>query len=261
MSMLGTYASWQKDTGYAFWSGDPQKEFVGIFERINIQPKGVIHVGLYDFIEYGCYTKLFGQNVIGVEANPDIYEHMAKPVGDKWGFKILNEFTYKEDNVEKDFWICPHGLGSSFYPGKPEWGKVHSIKVKTKTLATIIEENEVDMNNFDFLNIDVEGAELDVLMGFEKYLDYINVVDLETTFDDRHGADAPHQKIADWLTERGFVLTEMSPEYQREGQGDSLFVRKDREHTPFKDGNAGDAIFGKGYLEENWDVFPWSKWK
>ena len=53
----------------------------------------------------------------------------------------------------------------------------------------------------------------------------------------------------------------MSPEYQREGQGDSLFVRKDREHTPFKDGNAGDAIFGKGYLEENWDVFPWSKWK
>ena len=121
MSMLGPYASWNNDTGNAVW--DPQmREWVGIFERIDIQPKGVIHVGLYDFIEYGCYTKLFGNKVIGMEANPDIYQHMAKPVADKWGFKIFNEFTYKEDNVEKDFWICPHGLGSSFYPGKPEWG-------------------------------------------------------------------------------------------------------------------------------------------
>ena len=54
----------------------------------------------------------------------------------------------------------------------------------TNTIAgTIIEENNIDMNQYDFLNVDVEGAELDVLMEFEKHLDHINVIDIETTLD------------------------------------------------------------------------------
>ena len=91
MSMLGPYASWNKNTGYAVWD-NPTAEHVGIFERINVGIKGIIHVGMWDFIEYGCYTKLVGNNVIGVEANPQVYKEMSKPVADKWGFKCFNEF-------------------------------------------------------------------------------------------------------------------------------------------------------------------------
>ena len=258
MSMLGPYASWNKETGYAVWD-NPTAEYTGIFERINVQPKGVIHVGLWDFIEYGCYTKLFGNKVVGVEANPNIYQNMAKPVADKWGFQIFNEFVYREDNCVKNFYFAEHG--SSFYQGLPEWNKVNSIKVKTKTLATVIEENKIDMNEYDFLNIDVEGAELDVLIGFEKYLDYINVVDLETTLDDSHKSGVSHEEIVQWLSERGFELKEMSPSYEREMWGDSLFVRKGRKLPPFKDGNAGTKLFGEEYLAKNWDTYPFNKWK
>lgn len=259
MSLLGPYATWSKKSGYAIWH-NPTSEWTGIFERINVQPKGVIHVGLYDFIECGCYLKLVGDNVIGIEANPDIYQNMSKPVADKWGFKIFNEFTYKEDGVEKEFYLCPNGVGSSFYQGQPEWGKVNSITVKTKTLSTIIEENNIDMNQYDFLNVDVEGAELDVLMGFEKHLDHINVIDIETTLDDRNNSGATHPVIVEWLGERGFELREMSLDnYQRDGWGDSVFVRTDREHTPFEDINVGDKIWGKGYFEEAWPSFPWNK--
>ena len=52
MSMLGPYASWNKNTGYAVWD-NPTAEHVGIFERINVGIKGIIHVGMWDFIEYG----------------------------------------------------------------------------------------------------------------------------------------------------------------------------------------------------------------
>ena len=245
MSMLGPYASWNKETGYAVWD-HPTAEYTGIFERLNVHIKGIIHVGMWDFVEYGCYTKLVGNNVIGIEANPQVYKDMAKPVADKWGFKCFNEFLSDKDKEVRDFYFA--GEGSSLYKGQPQWNKNVSIKVQTKTLSTVIEENEIDMNGYDFLNIDAEGAEFDVLKGFEKYLDYINVIDLETSYDDRHRSGADHNTIVQWLSERGFELKEMSDSYQSQNWGDSVFARVNKELPPFVDENVGTKIFGESYL-------------
>ena len=243
--MLGPYASWNKETGYAVWD-HPTAEYTGIFERLNVHIKGIIHVGMWDFVEYGCYTKLVGNNVIGIEANPQVYKDMAKPVADKWGFKCFNEFLSDKDKEVRDFYFA--GEGSSLYKGQPQWNKNVSIKVQTKTLATVIEENEIDMNGYDFLNIDAEGAEFDVLKGFEKYLDHINVIDLETSYDDRHRSGADHNTIVQWLSERGFQLKEMSDSYQSQNWGDSVFARVNKELPPFVDENVGTKIFGENYL-------------
>ena len=243
--MLGPYASWNKETGYAVWD-HPTAEYTGIFERLNVHIKGIIHVGMWDFVEYGCYTKLVGNNVIGIEANPQVYKDMAKPVADKWGFKCFNEFLSDKDKEVRDFYFA--GEGSSLYKGQPQWNKNVSIKVQTKTLATVIEENNIDMNGYDFLNIDAEGAEFDVLKGFEKYLDHINVIDLETSYDDRHRSGADHNTIVQWLGERGFELKEMSSSYQSQNWGDSVFARVNRELPPFVDENVGTKIFGESYL-------------
>jgi FkbM family methyltransferase len=248
MSMLGPYASYNEATGYAVQI-TPTSEYVGIFERINIQPKGVIHVGMWDFCEMFCYAKLVGNNVIGIEGDPRTYEHMSKPVADKWGILSFNQCVSDTDGEEKDFYL--HGEGSSFYQGQPEWNRTNGISVKTKTLSTLIEENNIDMNQYDFLNIDAEGSELDVLKGFEKYLPYINVIDMETSFVDKHISGCTHEIIVSWLRQRGFEIKEMSSSYNNEGWGDSLFVRKDKEHTPFIDTNFGDEIWGKGYLEKH----------
>ena len=243
--MLGPYASWNKETGYAVWD-HPTAEYTGIFERLNVHIKGIIHVGMWDFVEYGCYTKLVGNNVIGIEANPQVYKDMAKPVADKWGFKCFNEFLSDKDKEVRDFYFA--GEGSSLYKGQPQWNKNVSIKVQTKTLSTVIEENNIDMNGYDFLNIDAEGAEFDVLKGFEKYLDYINVIDLETSYDDRHRSGADHNTIVQWLSERGFELKEMSDSYQSQNWGDSVFARVNKELPPFVDENVGTKIFGENYL-------------
>ena len=146
--------------------------------------------------------------------------------------------------------------GGSFLQGRPEFGKVNSIPVKTKSLSTLVEENNIDMNEYDFLNMDAEGAELDILEGFEKYLDYINVIDMETSFEDKHLNGCTHDAIVKWLSERGFGLKEMSASYEREGWGDSVFVRNDRDLSPFVDGNAGNDVYGEGYLER---LSPWGK--
>jgi len=107
------------------------------------------------------------------------------------------------------------------------------VDVKTKKLSTLIEENNIDMNQYDFLNIDVEGAELEILKGFEDNLKYINMIFLETSLNDRNKTGASHDAIVEWLRVRGFKLREMSDSYQQEGWGDSIFLRNDRELEPF----------------------------
>lgn len=248
MSMLGPYASYNEETGYAVWD-HPVAEYIGIFERLNIHPKGVIHVGMWDFCEIFCYSKLVGNSIIGVEGDPKTYNYMSKPVADNWKINSFNECISDVDGIEKTFYL--YGEGSSFYAGQPEWNKTEGVNVKTKTLSTLVEENQIDMLKYDFLNIDAEGSELSILKGFEKYLTFINVIDLETSFDDRHKSGDDHDTIVSWLRERDFELKEMSSSYPVYGWGDSIFVRKNKEHTPFKNYNFGDKIWGKGYLEKH----------
>ena len=225
MSKLGPYASYDAETGYATWD-HPTAVYVGIFERLNVNINGIIHVGMWDFVEHDCYTKLVGTNVIGVEANKFVYETMSKPVADRCGYKSFNECVYSEDGLEKDFYLANHCSSLS-----PTGGQ--SVKVTTKRLSTIIEENDIDMNQYDFLNIDAEGAELDILKGFENDLKYINVIDLETSYDDRNNTGASHDAIVEWLSDRNFTLAEMSDSYNYERWGDSVFVRNDRDLAPF----------------------------
>ena len=226
MSKLGPYASYNQETGFHPHPLHDNIVYRGIFERLNVDINGIIHVGMWDFVEHACYTKLVGTNVVGIEANKFVYETMSKPVADQCGYKAYNECVYSEDGLEKEFYLA-NDCSSLSPVGNT------SITVTTKKLSTIIRENDIDMNRYDFLNIDAEGAELEILKGFEDNLEYINVIDLETSYDDRSNTGASHDVIADWLSDRNFSLAEMSDSYQHERWGDSVFVRNDRHLAPF----------------------------
>ena len=145
--------------------------------------------------------------------------------------------VYSEDGVEKQFFLANDC--STLNP--VEYSDHLSMKLRggsyvdvtTKKLSTLIEENNIDMNQYDFLNIDAEGAELEILKGFEDNLKYINMIFLETSLDDRNNTGASHDVIVEWLKERNFSLAEMSDSYQDERWGDSIFLRNDRELEPF----------------------------
>ena len=157
MSKLGPYASYNKETGFHPHPLHDNINYVGSFERLNVGVKGVIHVGMYDFVEHYCYTKLVGDKVIGVEANKFVYDTMSKPIADRCGYLALNECVYSEDGVEKQFFLANDC--STLNP--VEYSDHLSMKLRggsyvdvtTKKLSTLIEENNIDMNQYDFLNI------------------------------------------------------------------------------------------------------------
>ena len=240
MSKLGPYASYDKETGFHPHPLHDNINYVGSFERLNVDVKGVIHVGMWDFVEHYCYSKLVGDKVIGVEANEFVYDTMSKPIADKCGYRSFNECVYSEDGLEKQFYLANDcsTLNPVAYSNhlSMKLAGGNFVNVITKKLSTLIQENNIDMNQYDFLNIDAEGAELEILKGFEDELEYINMIFIETSLNDRNNTGATHEAIVQWLRQRGFRLAEMSDSYQQEGWGDSIFLRNDRELKPFDKG-------------------------
>ena len=172
MSKLGPYASYDKETGFHPHPLHDNINYVGSFERLNVDVKGVIHVGMWDFVEHYCYSKLVGDKVIGVEANEFVYDTMSKPVADRCGYLSFNECVYSEDGLEKQFYLANDcsTLNPVAYSNhlSMKLAGGNFVNVITKKLSTLIQENNIDMNQYDFLNIDAEGAELEILKGFEE---------------------------------------------------------------------------------------------
>ena len=217
MSMLGPYASYNAESGWASWN--PGVEYVGIFDRHGFKPKGVIHVGMWDFVEHECYTKLFGTNVVGVEANPHTFNTMSKPVADKYHFKAYNYAAYFMDG--STIGISLRGGESSVFDAAAD-----TVQVPTITLDTLIQQENIDMSNFDFLNIDAEGAELVVLLGIEENLEHINYIDLEASYQPRHSSGITYDTLTEYLNNRSFYEVEKSDSFDTLGWGDVLFARK-----------------------------------
>ena len=94
-------------------------------------------------------------------------------------------------------------------------------------MDTLFLEETLDINNFDFLNIDVEGAELKVLEGFKDNLDKINSIFIEVSTASRFiGSEATLETIHNYLIEKGFGLADISSSMQTLGWGDAFYIRQ-----------------------------------
>lgn len=101
---------------------------------------------------------------------------------------------------------------------------VHVVKTVTATtvqLDTLVEQHAIKA---DFLNMDIQGAELKCLKGFERNLGMINAIYAEVNEKELYAGCALLPEMDSWLSERGFVRvhTHMTPH----GWGDALYVRR-----------------------------------
>lgn len=80
--------------------------------------------------------------------------------------------------------------------------KTEVIKVKTKKLETILDENNI--KHINYLSIDVEGAEFEVIksINFDKV--FIDVIGFENNYND---TSVP---IVDYLHNKGFIIIHMN---------------------------------------------------
>jgi FkbM family methyltransferase len=207
----------------AFWDKDPnpvgQSQFgnnKGLFFNLNWYPKGVLHIGAWDAWEAKQYAHYCGNNSVFLEANPNSYERFKNEI-EQFGQKIFNLAAWNVDDLEMNLY-CPSSNQDSSSLIEQS-GDV--LKTKTITINTLFEREGLNFSDYDLLNIDTEGAELQVLEGIGdniKNFEYIiiEVTDLGSEFD---------KKVNDTIISKGFVHVRDS-EHHRSSVNGKIFCDK-----------------------------------
>lgn len=157
--------------------------------------KGVIHIGAHHGEEVEAYRQCGVQNVVWVEASrsfmADLYSHTQRFPGIKQYY--LNECMSDVDGDVVNFNIANNGQSSSILElGThanlyPHINYVKSVEMKTKTFENVLQQKkDLNIDDYDFINLDVQGAELKVLKGFGDLLHKPNIKAVYTEINFEH---------------------------------------------------------------------------
>lgn len=192
-------------------------------------PKGIIHIGAHLLEERFDYTSNGLNNTIWVEANPKIYSNIEFINHESNDECVFNCAISDEDDKIYEFNITNNGQSSSILEldkHKIYHPQIHVsdiIKVNSKRMDTLISENHIEINQYDFLNIDIQGAELLALKSFGGLLKNIKYIYTEINTNYLYKDCALLPEIDEYLEFFGFerVETEMT-EFE---WGDALYIK------------------------------------
>jgi len=193
-------------------------------------PRGIIHVGAHKAEESSVYDDLGIENVVWIEGNPDLANQLKENFNKKHNV-VLNYLISDVDDKEFDFKITNNGESSSILElgthkeKHPQIYVTETKVLKSKTLASVIAENNIDMSNYNFLNLDIQGAELLALKGLGDKINNVDYIYTEVNTNYLYKDCALINDIDEYLSKFGFYRAETSILEQYEW-GDAFYVRK-----------------------------------
>jgi FkbM family methyltransferase len=191
--------------------------------------RGIIHIGAHECEERYSYIMKYNLNdsqIIWIDALP----HKVRMMKDRIGtLRIHHECISDVDGKEISFMITSNGESSSMLNFKthttehPHVVEVGRINLKTKTLKTFYNENSLNMDDYNFMNLDIQGAELLALKGSEDILEHIDYIYTEVNEKELYENCAMLPEMDEYLKKYKFerVLTSMT----RFGWGDAFYVK------------------------------------
>lgn len=188
--------------------------------------KGAIHIGAHHGQEKNWYLKNGIDPIVWVEANPE-YEIGLKA---RCPNDVVIISGVGNENKVETFKIANNGESSSFLnlgtheKEHPHVNFVNEINVQIKPMSDIILENNIDIDKYNFLNVDVQGYELEVFKGFKDYLNIFDYVYCEVNEDYLYENCALINEIDDYLL--NFNLTRVETFMTVHKWGDALYIKK-----------------------------------
>ena len=148
------------------------------------------------------------------------------------GARAVNACLSNVDDNEVTFNISSNeGQSSSFLEfgthktAHPDVSYIDQIQLKTKRLDTLIDEINLNVHEFNFLNMDLQGAELLALRGLGDYLKYFKYAYLEVNKEELYKGCPLVEDLDMYLIGFGFRRVETSWAGNF-GWGDSFYIRK-----------------------------------
>jgi FkbM family methyltransferase len=208
---------------------------------VGFYPKCIVDVGAHIGL-WAKYTHFVYPNskMFLIEANEECKGDLDN-TGLPYTFALLGD----EEGKKKEFYCINGGdsSGNSVYRERTSAynnGNCHTRTLTTTTLDNILDKHKVSP---DFIKIDVQGAELDVLRGARNTLKKVEFIMLEVQVAEFNQGAPTFFEIMKYMDKKGFELfdvIEMSyiphslclcrSDRGRLNELDLLFIRKDSEY-------------------------------
>ncbi len=196
-----------------------------LVKKYSLKIDGILHIGACRLEELNVYTNLKINNIIWVEANKSLVIEMKKKYPNE---KIFNICLGDNDNEIRNFMITNNEQSSSLLEfgthknEHPDVCKIKNVEVKTSTLDTFT--NMIIGENFNFLNLDIQGAELMVLKKGVNTLKTIDYIYTEINVKELYKGCGLLKDLDDFLLTQGFERIETK--LLKYGWGDAFYIRK-----------------------------------
>lgn len=194
-------------------------------KMLGFNPGQIIDVGAYEGEWTKVITQLFpDSNILMCEAMPSKEDKLKQLVNSKINYEI----GVLGAQVGKEVFFAEIETASSVLE---EEAAVHNrVARKTTTLNTILNERKI--TKVDLIKLDVQGYELEVLAGFDNYLQNTEAILAEASLIEIHKGVPLVRDVINFMGSRGFVLYDICSVSTRRPidnalwQTDLLFVKE-----------------------------------
>ena len=196
--------------------------------------KTVIHIGAHHGEEVKDYAECGVSEVLWVEANPQMMKHLFDNTNKYPVKSSYVNATLSDDKEDMVLNVANNGQSSSILDlgthaqQYPHIFYTKQIQVMTKRFDQMV-GNQVDqnlVNRAEFINLDVQGAELKVLKGFGDLLanSALKAIYTEVNFEEVYKGCCLIGDLDEFLSKYSFVrVATAAPE---KTWGDALYIKR-----------------------------------
>ena len=192
----------------------------------NVRPTGVVHVGAHLAEESHEYERLNWLPVIWIEAQPALVEELKKKL-DPTTNSVIEAAVWNKSEIELELHVASNSQSTSLLDfgshetSYPDITFTKSLKVRTKRLDELL--NDYICPNF--INLDLQGVELQALEGLGKLIEKFDYIFVEVNKIEVYKECTLVGALDTFLDLSGFSRVTTRWVLGR-GWGDALYMRK-----------------------------------
>ena len=193
-------------------------------EKYKLNINGVLHIGGHFGQEFSLYRELQINNIIFFEPVPQTFKKLFDNIGENailFNIALGNIVGNIEMNIEEN----NDGQSSSILEPHLHLKQYPSIIFDKKITINIDKlDNYIKYkNDYNFINIDVQGYELEVFKGGSEFLNYIDYIITEVNNDDVYLNCAKVNELDEYLLKYNFERVETT--WDGGTWGDALYIK------------------------------------
>ena len=179
-----------------------------LVKKYNINFKGILHVGAHECEELKDYEVYLSRSqILWIEALPGKVEYCKQLypnvlIENAIVSDVIETVRFNVSNNGQSSSMLDFGLHSTFHP---QVKYITCFEAETKLLNNILPNYNI---SFNFLNFDIQGAELKGLKGMEEYLPKVEYIYIEVNSDYVYKDCALVSELDEYLSKFGLERVE-----------------------------------------------------